>query len=96
MSMSNAPICVDCSLEMRPKHNGVTLEEMADFGSYRLVQADVWACPNCGFEVISGIGKKPVAEHFQDGYNKRVADLPRPRYQSWANLEEKKRFEVSQ
>jgi hypothetical protein len=35
---------------------------------YQIWSADKWACESCGFEVLSGFGALPVAEHFQDSY----------------------------
>ena len=93
MSMHNAPICVKCELEMRPKKNGITVEEMAAaVGSYRLVMADLWACPQCSFEVVTGRAINPLAEHFEDRYRAELAmheDLIR----AWPNQHERERYE---
>lgn len=54
---------------MRVKKNSVTVEEVMEDGSpYKLWDADLWECPECGVEVISGFGRAPLAEHYQPTY----------------------------
>jgi hypothetical protein len=58
-----------CGRFMRVKKNSVTVEELLeDGGPYKLWDADLWACPECGTEVISGFAKLPLAEHYQADY----------------------------
>lgn len=58
-----------CGRFMRPKQNSVTVEELFEDGSpYKLWDADLWECPNCKAEVITGFGRGPIAEHWQDTY----------------------------
>jgi hypothetical protein len=71
--MGNAPICVACELEMRPLKNGCIVNEMANFGSYRLVMADSWKCPGCEFVVVVGRALNALVEHYQPGYADRIA-----------------------
>jgi hypothetical protein len=54
---------------MRVKKNSVTVEELLEDGSpYKLWDADLWECVECGVEVISGFGARPIAEHWQLTY----------------------------
>lgn len=59
-------ICVACEFEMRPEKNAIFVEEHSGFdGRYKIWHADLWKCPNCGFELIAGFGKDALAEHFE-------------------------------
>jgi hypothetical protein len=54
---------------MRVKKNSVTVEEVFEDGSpYKLWDADLFECPECGVEVITGFGGGPLAEHYQPTY----------------------------
>lgn len=71
----NTVVC-GCSRIMRVKKNGITVEETTESGEpYRLWSADLWACPNCGIEVISGFGRHPVAEGYEGRYTAVRAQL---------------------
>jgi hypothetical protein len=61
-------VCTQCQCEFRPKKNGVWLTEMAEFGPYRVWAADLWECPGCGTQVISGFANEPT-EHFEKGFD---------------------------
>ena len=61
-------VCVKCEGEMRPRNNDAAVVEMANFGPYKLWNADIWACPGCGFEVVAGFAQKPFAEYFEQGF----------------------------
>jgi hypothetical protein len=82
----SAPICVACQIEMRPAKNGFVVELMASGESYQKWSTDKWACPNCGFEVVVGFARKPLAERFESGYAHHKTDL---RY--WGSLEDKRK-----
>jgi hypothetical protein len=88
------PICVECELEMRCAKNGCTVEEMADFGSYRLVSGDLYECPNCNVSVVVGRALTPLAEHFQGDYSHRKATADRPIVRAWTSLREMQEFEA--
>jgi hypothetical protein len=61
---------------MRVKKNSVTVEELLEDGApYKLWDADVWECPDCGSEVIAGFGARPLAEHYQPDYRVQRARL---------------------
>lgn len=68
------PICVKCETEYEIKKAGVTAEEMASFGGYKLWQADLLRCPKCRHEIITGFGSIPAAEHFQKERYQEVLD----------------------
>jgi len=54
---------------MRPKKNSVTVEELTEDGQpYKLWDADLYECPECGVEIIVGFGSGPIAEHYQPTY----------------------------
>jgi len=65
-----------CGRFMRPKKNSVTVEELLEDGSpYKLWDADLWICEECGVEVITGFGQHPMAEHWQPTYADQRARL---------------------
>ncbi len=68
-------VCVKCEVEYRPEKNGVTVEEMANFGSYKLWNADLLKCPKCGNEIVGGFAQVASAEHFEPGYKKLLASV---------------------
>jgi len=54
---------------MRCKKNGVTVEELTEDGEgYKLWDADLFECVECGVEIIAGFASSPLAEHYQPGY----------------------------
>lgn len=76
------PICVKCKLFLKPKKSGVTVEEGrplgdgSEWGPYKLWMADLWECRGCGFELVYGFGRRPVAEHYQPEYKFEVEREP--------------------
>jgi hypothetical protein len=42
---------------------------------YKLWAGDLWECKGCGAQIISGVGRAPVAEHYQDGFGDTVERL---------------------
>ncbi len=63
------PVCVRCQCELKPEKNGVGLLDMFDAPEskpYQLWDADLWKCPKCGIEIITGFGAGPLAIHFQE------------------------------
>jgi hypothetical protein len=54
---------------MRVKQNSVTVEELLEDGApYKLWDADLYECDECGNSVITGFGRMPWAEHWQPTY----------------------------
>jgi hypothetical protein len=65
-----------CGRLMQCKQNSVTVEEVMEDGSpYKLWEADLWECPDCGVELIAGFGQSPIAEHWQRSYPEQCARL---------------------
>ncbi len=72
------PVCVKCRCEMRPQKNDFIVEEMAaPDRTYRVWCTDLWRCPGCKMEIVTGFGKTPWGEYYQDNYPKKAeqADL---------------------
>lgn len=70
------PVLCNCGRFMRVKKNGVTVEELLEDGTpYKLWDADLWDCPECGREIITGFGREPLAEHWQPTYAAHRARL---------------------
>jgi hypothetical protein len=65
-----------CGRMMRVKKNSVTVEELMDDGEpYKLWDADLYACDECGVEIITGFGRGPFAEHYEPDYVAQRARL---------------------
>ena len=59
------PVCRACQIEMHPEHNGVGVLDMSDYGPDDLWEADLWKCPKCGHEIVSGFGSSPISSHYK-------------------------------
>ena len=80
--MSRGLVCARDMKFLRIKKNGVFIEEGMPDGaggwqSYKLWVADLYECPQCGFELVTGFGHAPVREHFVSDYRKWL-ELNRP------------------
>ena len=85
------PICVKCQRFYRARKNGYYfIEGMPRAGvkralpgteapeqwqPYKVWVGDLWACEGCGHELISGVGRGPVAEHYQTDFASTVERL---------------------
>ncbi len=68
-----SPVCAKCHVEMRCAKNDFIVEEMADTEfPYRVWFADLWRCPTCAAEVVTGFAPKPWGEHFQPDYSAKA------------------------
>ncbi len=81
------PICVPCQRFYRAKKNGFFFIEAmpktsgapagtADPGSwqpYKLWSGDLWECPGCDAQIVSGVARQPIAEHYQPDFADQVA-----------------------
>jgi hypothetical protein len=66
---SHGGVVCGCGRIMSVKKNSVSVEELLEDGRpYRLWDADLYACSECGVEVITGFGRLPIAEHYQPNY----------------------------
>jgi len=71
------PLCVKCQMDMRAERNGVTVVEtyMGDKSPYKTMRADLFKCPCCGFEVISGIADTPFwRAHHEKSFEEAMAE----------------------
>lgn len=69
------PICVPCRRFFRVKKNGQWFTEPAPGNAdphawvpYKVWVGDKWECPDCGTEIVVGVGSGPVAEHYQEDF----------------------------
>lgn len=66
MSAYPRPIhCAKCEVDLIPEKNGVWLIELFQHNTapYSIWHADLWKCPKCGVEIVSGYGQKPTYHH---------------------------------
>lgn len=75
MLSTTKPICWKCQIEMAPEKNGVHLVGMAHFGPQAIWNADLWYCPECGIQVVVGLGSKAWAERHEPGWLATLEDL---------------------
>ena len=76
------PICVPCQRFFRAKQNGFyfiegmpsvnkalpgTLEP-EKWKPYKVWVGDLWECEGCGATIVSGVGRGPLSEHYQDDF----------------------------
>lgn len=78
--MSLKPICVKCQRFYRCKKTGIIFTEgmptepRAPAGAirpelwkpYKIWSGDLWHCPDCGHQLISGVGAHPIAVQHQE------------------------------
>ena len=79
------PICVPCGLFYRPKRNDITWEEglpvknaegVESWEPYKLWDADLWRCEECGHEMVTGHGARAIYTHHEEGYSEYRAQRP--------------------
>jgi hypothetical protein len=80
------PICVPCRRFFRMKKGGfafiegMPLHNRAPAGNaapeqwkpYKAWNGDLWECPDCGAQVISGVAFEPFAEHYKPDFAEKV------------------------
>ena len=49
--------------------------EPGSWTPYKLWTGDLWECPDCRHQLVSGTGREPILEHYQDGFAERVKQL---------------------
>ena len=68
-------VCSKCQTEFRPEDIGVIVFEMSgerfEAKDYKIWHADLYKCPGCGVEVVIRFADRPLAEHFQDDFEKK-------------------------
>lgn len=63
-------------IEGMPK--GVALPGNAqpeEWKPYKLWMGDLWECPDCGHQLISGVGQAPISEHYKPDFADNVRDF---------------------
>ena len=71
--MSHNATCVQCLTLLRPRKNDVCVHiTMNDGSAYKLWQADLWECPDCGNQVLMGFGNRHWAEHYEEDFAKHL------------------------
>ena len=66
------PVCVKCKCELHPERNGVGVLDMADYDPYELYDADLWKCPNCGYEIVGGFGYNAISAHYEADFQAQI------------------------
>lgn len=80
------PICVPCQRFFRPKKNGFYfIEAMPVAGQpspgtaeperwtpYKVWSGDLWECEGCGTQVVVGVGREPLTEHYHTNFKELV------------------------
>lgn len=74
------PVCVKCSFEMRPVKIGMYVVEtfLSPPEPYRISSADMYRCPECGCEVLTGYSTGAKVHHeegFGELFQKATANL---------------------
>ena len=81
------PVCVPCQRFMRMRRQGYYflegmprvagaqpgLREPEAWRPYKLWAADLWECPDCGAQVLTGFGAGPINEHYRPDFPADVA-----------------------
>ena len=74
--MNHPPVCAKCEVQLRPKKNGVGCLDYAKFNGeldrYLIWDADLWECPNCGYQIVFEFGRKPIDAHYTESFPKTV------------------------
>lgn len=82
------PICIPCQRFFRSKKTGFYFiegmpvvdgalpgnSEPDKWKPYKMWCGDQWECEGCGTQILSGFGFKPIAEHFEENFAKKVED----------------------
>ena len=68
------PICGKCLAHFKPIKLGLTLEMVADWGSYYKIKADLYEC-SCGNQIYTAYAKERLMEHWEQGYDRIPADV---------------------
>jgi len=73
MTIGTGACCVQCQTYLATRKTGVTvLETFEDRRPYKVWQADLLECPDCGFQVVKGFGMQPIAICHQPDFEKEL------------------------
>jgi len=50
------------------------METMEGDRPYKIYCADLWECPTCGHQLITGFGARAISEHYMAGFNEEAAE----------------------
>ncbi len=67
--------CSTCLLWMKVRRNGVNVLETLEDGTtpYKVWEADLWECPECSHQVLSGFGLHAISEKHKDHFAEHLA-----------------------
>jgi hypothetical protein len=73
MYMNGIPVCAKCGKIMSVKKNGQdvvinTEDSLGNEYPYEVHIGDLWACKECGCEVVVGFGGQPIVRHDDVGF----------------------------
>ena len=68
--MNHGPVCVKCQVELKPEKNDVAAVYNDGEVDFEIWLCDLWKCPTCGYEILSGFGEGPMAEHYEEHFKK--------------------------
>ncbi len=66
------PVPVAGELQIRNNEDIRGLRKPGAWQPYKIWSADLWECPDCGHQLISGWGQQPQAERHHDGFGEQV------------------------
>lgn len=91
------PICVPCQRFFEPKKNdywfteGAPIREKRDaapgtaepenWRPYKIWAADLYECPGCKAQILSGFGREPIAISHQIGFKEKMESLGADQFQ---------------
>jgi predicted RNA-binding Zn-ribbon protein involved in translation (DUF1610 family) len=75
--MYHKPVCVKCEVELKLVTNGIIVCDTTSNGPYKLWNADKYKCPKCGAEIIVGFAESAYYEHYDEGFQKHIAIIPK-------------------
>ncbi len=87
-------VCPRCEVEMGLATSGVHVIEWAEFGPYRLWEADEWECSSCGLKIIAGFANSPLEHYmpcFQEALRAALQSPDRVRH-DFENQKQRQRF----
>jgi hypothetical protein len=83
------PICVPCQRFYRAKKNGFYFieamptngrpepgtQDAENWAPYKVWCGDLWECAGCGHQLVSGVGREPITEHYKPDFAELVKAL---------------------
>jgi hypothetical protein len=74
------PVCVNCKRFYKIRKSGFYWVEMRPTGfdlwvPYKIWSSDLWECPGCGAQILSGHGIQPVAIEHMTGFKDLLEKL---------------------